>query len=174
MIRTPGDPTSILPQVREQIRSSDASMAVFQVMTMDEARERGYWQYRLFSWMFSIFGAIAVTLASIGVYGVLAYSVSQRSHELGVRMALGARGADVVRMIAGQGVRLATLGVAIGAVGAAGVTQGVKSLLFNVSTIDPLSYMGVALFLVGIAMAAAWIPARRATRIDPIVALRSE
>ena len=173
MIRADGDPTSILTQVRDEIRASDASMPVFQVLTMDEARERGYWQYRLFSWMFSIFGAIALALAAVGVYGVLAYSVSQRSHEIGVRMALGARGSDVVRMIAGHGLRLAALGVVIGAVGAAGVTQGLRSILFNVSATDPLSYLGVALFLMGVAMAAAWVPARRATSVDPIVALEA-
>ncbi len=174
IVRVTGHPVSVLPQVRAQIRASDASMPVFQEMTMDEARERGYWQYRLFSWMFSIFGAIALALAAVGVYGVLAYSVSQRVHEIGVRMALGAHGRDVARMIAGQGLRLAAFGVVLGAIGAAGVTQGLRPILFNVSAIDPVSYMGVALFLVGVAMVAAWIPARRATRVDPIVALRNE
>ena len=174
VVRVNGDPTSVLPEVREAIRASDGGMPIFQVQTMNQARERGYWQYRLFSWMFSVFGAIALALAAVGVYGVLAYSVSQRTHEIGVRMALGARGSDVVRMIAGQGVRLALLGVLVGAVGAAGVTQGLRSLLFNVSATDPLSYVGVALFLVAVAMAAAWVPARRATRVDPIIALRTE
>jgi putative ABC transport system permease protein len=141
---------------------------------MNEARERGYWQYRLFSWMFSVFGAIALALAAIGVYGVLAYSVTQRAHEIGVRMALGARSTDVVRMIAGQGLRLAVVGVIVGAVGAAAVTQGLRTILFNVSATDPISYAGVALFLVAVAMAAAWVPARRATRVDPIIALRAE
>ena len=174
VIRVDGDPTSVLSGVRDAMRASDAGMPLFQVQTMDAARERGYWQYRLFSWMFSVFGAIALVLAAVGVYGVLAYSVSQRTHEIGVRMALGARGPDVVRMIAGQGVRLALLGIVFGAVGAAGVTQGLRSLLFNVSATDPLSYAGVALFLVAVAMAAAWLPARRATRVDPIIALRTE
>ena len=174
IIRAAGDPAAVLPAVREQIRSSDASMPVFQVMTMEEAKQRGYWEYRLFSWMFSIFGAIALALAAVGVYGVLAYSVSQRTHEIGVRMALGAGGRDVVRMIAYQGFRLAALGVAIGAVGAAGLTRLLESILFNVSATDPASYAAVALFLVGVAMAAAWAPARRATRVDPIIALRSE
>jgi ABC-type antimicrobial peptide transport system permease subunit len=141
---------------------------------MEEARTRGYWQYRLFSWMFSIFGAIALALAAVGVYGVLAYSVSQRTHEIGVRMALGARGADVRRMITVQGVRLAAIGIAVGAVGAAGLTQGLRSILFNVSATDPVSYVGVALFLTVVAIAASWLPARRATHVDPIVALRTE
>ena len=174
VIRVNGEPTSVLQAVRDAIRASDPGMPLFQVQTMDQARERGYWQYRLFSWMFSIFGAIALALAAVGVYGVLAYSVSQRTHEIGVRMALGARAADVVRMIAGQGVRLAAIGVVVGMVGAAALTQGLRSLLFNVSATDPLSYAGVALFLVLVAMAAAWVPARRATRVDPIIALRTE
>jgi ABC-type antimicrobial peptide transport system permease subunit len=100
--------------------------------------------------------------------------VSQRSHEIGVRMALGARGTDVVRMVAGQGLRLAAVGIVLGAIGAAGATQGIKSILFNVTATDPVSYAGVALFLLGTAALAAWLPARRATRVDPIVALRSE
>ena len=174
VVRLAGDVASVLPAIRQEIRSSDASMPVFQVQTMNEARERGYWQYRLFSWMFSVFGAIALTLAAVGVYGVLAYSVSQRAHEIGVRMALGARSTDVVRMIAGQGLKLAGLGVIVGAIGAAAVTQGLRTILFNVSATDPVSYAGVALFLVGVAMAAAWVPARRATRVDPIIALRAE
>jgi putative ABC transport system permease protein len=174
IVNVAGDPTSVLPAIRREIRAADASMPVFQVQTMNEARERGYWQYRLFSWMFSVFGAIALALAAVGVYGVLAYSVSQRAHEIGVRMALGARSTDVVRMIAGQGLKLAALGVIVGAVGAAGVTQGLRTILFNVSATDPVSYAGVALFLVGVAMAAAWLPARRATRVDPIIALRAE
>ena len=149
-------------------------MPIFQVQTMEEARTRGYWQYRLFSWMFSIFGAIALAVAAVGVYGVLAYSVSQRTHEIGVRMALGARGADVRRMITVQGVRLAAIGIAVGAVGAAGLTQGLRSILFNVSATDPVSYVGVALFLTVVAIAASWLPARRATHVDPIVALRTE
>jgi len=169
-----GTPTSVLAAVRDQIRAADASMPIFQVQTMEEARARGYWQYRLFSWMFSIFGAIALALAAVGVYGVLAYSVSQRTHEIGVRMALGARAADVRRMITAQGFRLAAVGIVVGAIGAAGLTQGLRSLLFNVSATDPVSYAGVALFLAGVAIAASWLPARRATRVDPIIALRAE
>jgi putative ABC transport system permease protein len=175
VLRVPkGAPTSVLAAVRDQIHPADASMPIFQVQTMEEARTRGYWQYRLFSWMFSIFGAIALALAAVGVYGVLAYSVSQRTHEIGVRMALGARGADVRRMITVQGVRLAAIGIAVGAVGAAGLTQGLRSILFNVSATDPVSYVGVALFLTVVAIAASWLPARRATHVDPIVALRTE
>jgi putative ABC transport system permease protein len=174
VIRVDGDPASIVSGVREHLRASDATMPLFTVQTMEEARQRGYWQDRLFVWMFSIFGGIALALAAVGVYGVLAFSVTQRTHEIGVRMALGASRRDVMRMITTQGFKLALGGILLGAAGAAGVTQGIRTVLFNVSTTDPLSYAGVALFLAGVAMAASWLPARRATRVDPIVALRAE
>jgi putative ABC transport system permease protein len=167
-------PTTVVAAVRAQLRASDSAMPIFGVQSMEEARQRGYWQDRLFVWMFSIFGGIALALAAVGVYGVLAYSVAQRTHEIGVRMALGASGSDVVRMIAVQGVRLAALGIVLGALGAAGVTQGLRSVLFNVSAVDPVSYTTTALFLAAIAVAACWLPAHRATRVDPIIALRAE
>jgi ABC-type antimicrobial peptide transport system permease subunit len=124
--------------------------------------------------MFSIFGGIALALASIGVYGVLAYSVSQRTQEIGVRMALGASRATVFSLVVAQGARLAAAGVAAGILGAFGVTRVVKSLLYNVSTTDPLSFGATALFLVLVALLASYVPARRATAVDPISALRAE
>ena len=171
---TGGDPVAVTAAVRREIRASDPALPVFEAMTMDEVRRVGSWDYRLFGWMFSVFGAIALFLAAIGVYGVIAYGVSQRTHEIGVRVALGARGGDVLRLVVGQGVALAAIGVGIGLLGAAGVTQVVKSILFDVSATDPLSYAGVALFLTAVAVLASYLPARRASRVDPIVALRSE
>src|SRR5207249_7375151 len=123
---------------------------------------------------FSIFGGIALALASVGVYGVLAYSVSQRTQEIGVRMALGASRQTVFRLIVGQGARLAAAGVAAGIVGAFAVTRVVKSLLYNVSATDPLSFGLTALFLVVVALVASYVPARRATAVDPMIALRTE
>jgi putative ABC transport system permease protein len=169
-----GAPASIMSRVREEIRASDPTLPIFSSQTGDEARADTYWQYGLFGWMFSIFGGIALALASIGVYGVLAYSVSQRTQEIGVRMALGASRETVFRLIVGHGARLAAGGVATGVVGAFAVTRVVNSLLYNVSATDPLSFVLTASFLVAVALVASYVPARRATAVDPMIALRTE
>jgi putative ABC transport system permease protein len=169
-----GAPSSMTTAVRQEIRASDPTLPIFAAQTGDQARADTYWQYGLFGWMFSIFGGIALALASIGVYGVLAYSVSQRTQEIGVRMALGASRATVFSLVVAQGARLAAAGVAAGILGAFGVTRVVKSLLYNVSTTDPLSFGATALFLVLVALLASYVPARRATAVDPISALRAE
>jgi ABC-type antimicrobial peptide transport system permease subunit len=124
--------------------------------------------------MFSIFGAVALVLASIGVYGVLSYSVSQRTQEIGLRMALGASRRTVFGLVVGDGAKLALLGIAVGVVGAAGVTRVIRTFLYNVSTTDPVSFLGTAAFLCAVALVASYVPARRATAVDPMVALRSE
>jgi ABC-type antimicrobial peptide transport system permease subunit len=124
--------------------------------------------------MFSLFGGIALVLAAIGVYGVLSYSVSQRTQEIGVRMALGAGRGDVLKLIVVQGLKLALAGVAIGVVGSFFVTPILQAQLVNVSPKDPLSFIGVSIFLTSIAFIASYVPARRATAVDPLVALRAE
>ena len=169
-----GDPRAIMTQVRREVRNADPGMPVFDVYTMEAVRRVGFWQFKLFGWMFAVFGAIALLLAAVGVYGVLAYSVTQRTQEMGVRTALGARPADVLRLVVGEGVKLAGLGIGIGLLGAFGVTRFVASILYDTSPSDPLSYTAVALFLVGVAALASWLPARKATRVDPIIALRYE
>ena len=141
---------------------------------MEELRQRGFWQYFLFGWMFSLYGGIALVLAAIGVYGVLSYSVEQRTQEIGVRMALGAGRRDVLRLVVVQGVRLAIVGVVIGAVGSFFVTPIIQSQLVNVSATDPLIFAGVSIFLTLIAFVASYVPARRAMGVDPLVALRAE
>jgi len=173
-IRTAGLPASISAPAREAIRASDPRLAVFQVSTMDELRERGYWQYFLFGWMFSLFGGIALILAAIGVYGVLSYTVEQRTQEIGVRMALGAGRRDVLKLVVVHGIRLAIIGVLIGIVGSYFVTPVIQSELFNVSPTDPLSFIGVSIFLTAVAFVASYVPARRAMGVDPLVALRAE
>jgi putative ABC transport system permease protein len=173
-IRVAGDPASITAAVREQIRQSDPSLPVFQVRTMEEVRQLSFWQFRLFGWMFGIFGAVALALASIGVYGVLSYSVSQRTQEIGVRVALGADRSHVLRLVVLQGLKLAAIGIFVGLAAAAGVTRFISTLLYNVTPTDPLSFAVVAVFLTAIAFLASYVPARRATAVDPIVALRNE
>jgi predicted permease len=173
-IRVAGDPAQITPAVREQIRASDPLLPMFEVRSMEEQRERSFWQQRLFGMMFAAFGAIALLLASIGVYGVLSYSVSQRTQEIGVRVALGAERRDVMRLIVGHGLKLAAIGVVFGLIGAASVTPLIRSELYNVTPTDPVSFAGVALFLTSVAFLASYFPARRATAVDPIVALRNQ
>jgi len=173
-IRAAGDPALVAGPAREAIRASDPRVPVFQVSTMEDLRQRGYWQYFLFGWMFSLFGGIALALAAIGVYGVLSYSVEQRTQEIGVRMALGAGRRDVLRLVVVQGVRLAIVGVVIGAAGSFFVTPIIQSQLVNVSATDPRIFAAVSAFLTLIAFVASYVPARRAMGVDPLVALRGE
>ena len=174
VVRTTGDPAAITPAMRRAIRDSDPTIALYDVNTMERVRELGFWQYGLFGSMFSIFGAIALLLASVGVYGVISYSVSQRTQEIGVRVALGARNGDVFRLVVGQGLKLAAIGLGIGLVGAFGITRVIRSLLFGVTPTDPLSFGLITVFLTAVAAIASWLPARRATAVDPIVALRRD
>jgi putative ABC transport system permease protein len=173
-IRVAGDPAQITSAVREQIRQSDPSLPLFSATTVEQLRRLSYWQFALFGSMFATFGFVALVLASVGVYGVLSYSVSQRVQEIGVRVALGAERSDVLRLIVGQGMRLAGWGILGGIIGAAGVTWIIQSILYNVTPTDPVSFGGVALFLGLIAAVASYIPARRALTVDPIVALRND
>jgi putative ABC transport system permease protein len=173
-VRAATNPAQITGAVREEIRASDGSLPVFSIFTMEDLRQRSFWQDRLFGWMFSVFGVVALVLASVGVYGVLSYSVSQRTQEIGVRMALGAERRDVLRLIIAHGMKLAGVGIAAGVVGAAAATQSIKSVLHNVTPTDPVSFGGVIAFLTLVAAAASYLPARRAMAVDPIVALRDQ
>jgi putative ABC transport system permease protein len=173
-IRVAGDPAQITGAVRGAIRQADPNIPLFQIRTMEELRQLGFWQFGLFGVMFSVFGAVALFLASIGVYGVLSYAVSQRTQEIGVRVALGADRRAVLRLVVGEGLKLAAIGIAFGLLGAFGVTRVIRSMLYNVTPTDPLSFGGVAVFLTCIAVLASYIPARRATAVDPMIALRAE
>jgi putative ABC transport system permease protein len=169
-----GDPTAITASVREEIRRVDAGIPLFNVQSMAEVKRLGSWQFGLFGWLFSAFGAVAMLLAVTGVYGLLSYAVSQRTQEIGVRVALGAARRDVIRLIVGQGLGLAAIGIVLGLLGSFGVTRVVASLLFNISPTDPVTFAGAALFLVILAALASYVPTRRATAVDPLIALRSE
>lgn len=173
-IRVEGDPASITSAVREQLRLSDPNLPMFQVMTAGNARRLQFWQYGLYGWIFGTTGVVGLLLASVGVYGVLSYAVSQRMQEIGVRVALGAGRRDVLTLIVGHGVILAGIGVAVGLVLAPLCTWFGRSLFYNVGPFDPVTFVSVAMFLVAVAFVASYLPARRATRVDPVVALRAE
>jgi len=172
-VRVTGDPAAIAAAVRAEVRASDPTIPTYFVRTMEDLRRVSFWQYGLYGWVFGAIGVIGLLLASVGVYGVLAYSVAQRTQEIGVRMALGADQTQVLKLIVGQGFRLAAIGVAIGLGLAALGTPLARSLLYNVSPFDPLSFGVVSAFLLTVALLASYLPARRATRVDAAVALRA-
>ena len=173
-MRVAGEPSAVMPAVRTQVRAADVDLPVYSVLTMEARRRLSFWQFAIFGWVFSIIGVIALLLSAVGVYGVLSYSVSQRTREIGVRVALGASAASVQTMIVRQGLILAGVGVVLGLAASAALTQNAVSLLYNVAPTDPLSYTVVAVFLLVVAGLASWVPARRAMRVDPIEALRGE
>ena len=173
-IRVAGDPTSIAAPARAEIRASDPNMATYWVRTLEEVRRVSFWQYGLYGWIFGTIGIVGLLLAAVGVYGVLSYSVSQRTQEIGVRVALGASHSHVLRLIVGQGLLLAGIGVVIGLALAASGMPLARSLLYNVSPFDPFTFVAVSIFLLSVAFLASFVPARRATRVDPLIALRGE
>jgi predicted permease len=173
-IRVSGDPASITAAAREAIHASDPNVPIYQVRTMDEQRRLDYWQYGLYGWIFGTIGIVGMVLAGVGLYGVLSYSVAQRTQEIGVRVALGAGRREVLMLIVGYGLVLAGIGIVVGLVLAPVSTWLAKSLLYNVSPFDPVTFIAVAAFLLLIAILASWLPALRATRVDPLTALRGE
>jgi putative ABC transport system permease protein len=173
-VRTKGEPGALTSQVRDVILSLDKDQPAFDIKTMDEAFSESVAKTRLIVLLFGVFSVFALLLATIGIYGVIAYSVAQRTHEIGIRLALGAQRRDVLRMIIAQGMILALIGAGLGLVGAFAVTRLMRSLLYGVSTTDPLIFIGVPLLLTLVALAACYIGARRATKVDPMIALRYE
>jgi putative ABC transport system permease protein len=174
VLRTSADPVAAVGHARAAIRAVDASLGVSEVATMERVLADSTSDRRLNMLLFALLGGLALALAAIGVYGVVAYSVTQRTHEIGLRMAIGARPADVLRMILGEGGRLALAGVALGSLVALAGARLIRGLLFEVSATDPLTFVGVAFALFSIALFASYLPARRATRVDPMVAMRGE
>jgi predicted permease len=172
--RTSGDPAASTAAVRAAVASLDSSLALFDVRPLDVHIQAASFQQRMSGTLLAVFGALALVLAAIGIYGVIVYGVAQRAREIGIRVALGAQRRDVAWLILSQGLRLALAGIGVGLVAATAAMQGVRTLLFGVSAFDPLTYLAVSSSLATVALLACWIPARRATRIDPMVALRYE
>jgi putative ABC transport system permease protein len=173
-IRTRSAPGQIVAAARREIRASDPNLPVFDVYTLEKLRQKSYWEFRFFGGMFTVFGAIALFLASIGVYGVLSYSVSQRVREIGVRVALGAQSGHVFGLVLRQGILLALIGIGAGIPLAFGAGKVVSSILYEVSPGDPLSFGLIASVLAATAALASYLPARKALEIDPLDALRRE
>jgi putative ABC transport system permease protein len=174
VVRTTGDPHALASAVREQVLAVDSNQPIYDVKTMDERVALTLGTHRFAVVLLAIFGAVALLLAAIGLYGVLAFTVSQRTREIGIRMSLGARGRDVLLMVVRQGMSLVLVGIALGLLGAYALTRTVRSLLFEVAPTDALTFLIVPLLLAVVAFIACYLPARRATKVDPLEALRYE
>lgn len=174
VVRTTSDPESLVSAVREAVWSVDPNQPVSDVLTMDDVLDREVAQTRVQAVLLGGLAALALTLASVGIYGVMAYLVMQQTREIGVRVALGAQPRDILGLVLGRGTRLTLMGVGVGVAAALLTTGLMRSLLFGVSPMDPLTIASVAVLLTFVALLASYIPARRAMRIDPMVALKYE
>jgi putative ABC transport system permease protein len=174
LARTSNDPLTLVSAARAELQKIDPELPMASVATMDQLLGDSLSRSRFTMLLLGIFAAVALLLAAVGIYGLIAYSVTQRTQELGIRIALGAQRRDVLRLVLTQRTRLTLLGVAIGVLAALALSRLLATLLFGVSATDPLTFAGVAGLLAFVALLACFIPARRATRVDPIVALRYE
>ena len=170
-IRTAGDPASMAPAVRREVLSIDKDQPIYNVRTMEDVVAESMGTRRASTLLFTVFAGAALILAAVGIYGVMAYSVTQRTQEIGIRMALGAQAGDVLRLVVRQGMVLTLIGVAVGMAGAFGLAHVIASLLFGVPATDPATFLGIPLLLIFVALVACYLPARRAARLDPTVAL---
>jgi putative ABC transport system permease protein len=173
-VRTAGDPDSIISAVRAQVRAVDPDQPLYHVATLEQTLSESLAPRRFNMLLLGIFAGIALALATVGIYGVMAFSVTQRTHEIGIRMALGAQKSDILRLVVGQGMILALIGVGIGIAGALALTRFIASMLYGVKPTDLQTFIGVSLVLIIVALLACYIPARRATKVDPMTALRYE
>jgi putative ABC transport system permease protein len=174
VVRTSDNPLAVSTAIEQSLHAIDPDLAIYAVQTMDQLLGKSLAQRRLTLILLTSFALLALLLASVGIYGVIAYSVRQRTREIGIRLALGARSENILRLIIGQALKLVTISMAIGLIGAWGLTRWMATLLFNVQPTDPLTFTTITLLLGVVAVLACWIPARRATKVDPMIALRYE
>jgi ABC-type antimicrobial peptide transport system permease subunit len=173
-LRTAADPLALVKVVNGVVSNVDDNLPLFDVRTQTKQIDQTLFLDRLMSQISSAFALLALVLACVGLYGLLSYEVSRRTRELGIRMALGAQRRDLLRLVVGQGILLVLFGAAIGIAAAIGLTRFMSAILYGVHADDPLTFAGVAILLTLVALAACYIPARRAMRVDPIIALRYE
>jgi putative ABC transport system permease protein len=174
VVSTAVEPLGMAAAVRKAVWEIDKDQPISNIKTMEEVLSNSIARQRFSMLLLGIFAAVALVLAAVGIYGVMSYSVAQRTHEIGIRMALGARRSDVLKLTVGEGLKLVLIGVVIGLVAAFLLTRVMSSLLFGVGATDPTTFVTISLVLISVALLASYIPARRATKIDPMVALRYE
>ncbi len=174
MIRTSGEPSGLAAALRQAVSATDSELPLHRIRTMEESLSASLTQRRLSAFLTGAFAALALLLAAVGIYGVLAWTVGERAREIGIRLALGAQRSDVLKLVVGQGMQLAFLGLAVGLVASLPAARAMKSLLFGVGAGDPATFAVIALLLVFTALLACYIPARKATKVDPVVSIRSE
>ena len=173
-VRTEGDPESLLGAVRKEVQALDPNMPLFDVKTLTEHMRFALFPPRIAATVLGVFGLVALLLSAIGIYGITSYTVAQRTHEIGIRLALGAQLSDVLKLVLSHGLKLTLIGAAIGLLGAYLATRAITSVLYGVSATDPFTFVFVSLLLIGVALVACYVPSRQATRVDPLVALRNE
>jgi putative ABC transport system permease protein len=174
LVRTKGDPAAMTSAVRGAMQEIDRDLPLYGIKTVDDVISESVAPRRLNMLLLGIFGGLALALAAVGLYGVISYSVSQRTREIGIRVALGASSKSVLGLVVGQGMLLASIGVGIGVIASFFLTKFMSTLLFGVSATDPLTFVAISSLLIGVSALASLIPARRAMKVDPMVALRYE
>jgi len=174
VVRTQADPASVIADMRSAVQALDPNLALYDVETLKQLMLLPLFPARATGLLLCVFGGLALLLATMGLYGVMSYLVAQRTREVGIRMALGARRTDVFKLVLGNGMRQTLVGIVIGLAGALAVTRLLASLLYGIRPTDFLTFAGVSLLLAGVAFLASYLPAQRATRVDPMVALRHE